>query len=122
MIAADQWDVVITAVIASLAVIAAAFGVLVKALLNIRDDVRASKETSAATHQSITTTNGGGSVKDALNRIETQNTEMRRDISGMREEIRSLRDRDAEDREVSRIEHGRIWQAIRHQPPTEFED
>lgn len=127
MIAPDQWDDLIVAVLVGLTVITAAVGALVKALLTIRADVKDAQRVVAATHQSIQVDNGNGSLRTAINKIaaeqqtqsarlstlEDESRETRRDVGGMRSDVRALHDRDAEDRETSRVEHGRLWQAIR---------
>ena len=140
---ADQWDDLIVAVLVGLTVVGAAAAALIKVLLGIRDDVRdarslaaATQTMAAATHESMQVDNGNGSLRAAINRIESrqeaadvrmtamesEQRETRRDVGGMRSDVRALQDRDAEDRETSRIEHGRLWQAIRRGGPAEFED
>ena len=87
----DQVDHILLA----LAAVVTALGSLIGALvlgLRARTDARQARIAAEAVHTSISSANGGSSVRDALNRIEDSQRDIRQDIGGLRAENRADRE------------------------------
>ena len=127
----DQWDDIISAIGAAVAVVIAAVGgVWIKRSSDAVKAVQASADQTAdalaAVHTSLSSPNGGSSVKDALNRIEQSQasqahalqqlgmlqSETRKDVGGIREDIRDLRKRDDRDRDEAAEGRARLQDQI----------
>lgn len=106
MIPADQYDDIGLAVAALLTAAASVISSLVLGFKS-RAESRLARETSEKIHSSITQTNGGSSVKDALNRIERGQQEIRADVGGLRVDVRLSQERDvALDARITAVERG----------------
>lgn len=77
----------------------------------------AEQSTAAATSaakvdDSMHTNNGGSHQKDVIDQVLSTLRDLRRDVGGMREDIRTLARVDQADREAEAAEHVRLWAAI----------
>lgn len=80
----------------------------------------AEQSTAAATSaakvdDSMHTNNGGSHQKDVNDQVLSTLRDLRRDVGGMREDIRTLARVDQADREAEAAEHVRLWAAIDRQ-------
>ena len=71
------------------------------------------RDAAIETKTQMTDPNGGSTIRAALIRLEAGQSEIRSDVRGIRHDIGRLADTDTEDREASRIEHGRLWEELR---------
>ena len=75
----------------------------------------AAASSAARVDDSMHTNNGGSHQKDVNDQVLSTLRDLRRDVGGMREDIRNLARVDQADREAEAAEHVRLWAAIDRQ-------